>query len=611
MAHSHAPTPLPTRAELDPAYTWNLAATYPDEAAYEADLADMDQLLQRLAAYQGNLNESAAKLADFFDLYWQTLATIQKLNIYANMPVTVDQASQEARARAGRFQSLVAKASATMAFVRPELLSIGQRTIEGYMRSEPRLAYLERFFQRLEASRPHVRSLEVEQVLSQMNDAMGAAGRAYNSLTNSELPFEPVLDQNGNEFEVARSTYGALTTSPDRFLRERAHTSYTDGFLAHQDTITELYLGRVKEAVFNANVRGYPSSVEEQLTPREVPRQVLTNVLDVFKKNLGVWHRYWEARRKILGVDQLMEYDIFAPISSQPPRPTYQQAIDWMVQGMQPLGEEYVSILEKGLREERWVDVYPNRGKRDGAFCAHAYGGQPYIMMSYQDNLESVSTLAHELGHGMHSLLLERRQPLANSGYAMMVAETASNFNQALMRPYLMEQLTSEEERLALLQEAFYNFHRYFFIMPTLVRFELEVHEAVARGEGLTSSKLSQIMQRLFQEGYGDVIQADERTGITWATFGHLYVPFYTFQYAAGISAAAALASDVRAGFEKGDDSAAKRYLEFLHTGSAEEPVAQLQRAGVDMTTAAPIEKAFSVLEGYVAQLEEIAAARA
>ncbi|MFA5595224.1 MAG: oligoendopeptidase F [Trueperaceae bacterium] len=602
--------PLPTRAELDPAYTWNLAATYASEAAYQADFDALGESLEALSAYQGRLGESAATLADFFALYWQAVATLQKLGIYANMPVAVDQGDQEARARAGRFQALGNRAASTLAFMRPELLELGTAKVSEFMAAEPRLAYLERYFQRLETSRPHVRSLEVEQVLSLAGDALGAAGRAYNSLTNSELPFKTVADASGKEFEVARSTYGALVISPDRELRQRAHTSYTDGFLAHQDTITELYLGRVKESVFSARVRGYPSTVEEQLTPREVPREVLTNVLTVFEKNLGVWHRYWRARRDLLGVAELKEYDIFAPMSKAPPKVSYPQAVDWMVAGMAPLGEEYVSILKRGLEEERWVDVYPNRGKRDGAFCAHAYRGQPYVMMSYQGGLESVSTLAHELGHAMHSLLLERRQPLANSGYAMMVAETASNFNQALMRPYLLEQLTTEEERLALLEEAFYNFHRYFFIMPTLVRFELEVHAAVERGEGLTASKLNAIQRRLFQEGYGDVIEADERTGVTWATFGHLYVPFYTFQYAAGISAAAALAADVREGYERGDATAAERYLEFLHTGSAEEPVEQLRKAGVDMTTAAPIEKAFAVLEGYVQQLEEIAAAR-
>lgn len=604
------PTALPTRAELDPQYTWNLAATYATEAAYEADLEAVSASLERLAAYQDRLGESPATLVEFFDLYWSTMATVQKLNIYANMPVAVDQGDQEARARAGRFQSLVHRASAALAFMRPELLELGPEKVADFMSSEPRLAYLARYFERLEASRPHVRSQEVEQVLSLAGDALVTPGRAYNSLANNELPFVQVTDSDGREHEVAQSTFGGLSASPDRALRQRAHTSYTDGFLAHRDTLTELYLGRVKHAVFNARVRNYPSTVEEQLAPAEVPRAVLTNVLDVFTRNLGVWHRYWRARRKLLGVEELKEYDIFAPLSKEPPRVSYPQAVDWIVEGMEPLGEEYVSILRRGLEHGRWVDVYPNRGKRDGAFAAHAYKGQPYIMMSYQDGLESVSVLAHELGHAMHSLLLERRQPMANSGYAMMVAETASNFNQALLRPYLREKLTSEEERLALLEEAFYNFHRYFFVMPTLVRFELEVHEAVERGEGLNSTKLNEIMKRLFQEGYGDAITADERTGITWATFGHLYIPFYTFQYAAGISAAAALAADVRQGFERGDASAAQRYLEFLQTGSAEDPVTQLKRAGVDMTTAEPIEKAFAVLEGHVAQLEEIAAAR-
>lgn len=604
------PKPLPTRAELDPAYTWNLSATFATEAEYEAGYAATQANLEKLSTYKGRLGESAATLADFMELYWSTIATFQKLYVYSSLPVTVDQGDQQARAKAGGFQALSSAASAAIAFTSPELLSLGAETLDSFMRQEPRLAHLRRYFERLEAGRQHVRSLEVEQVMGQVQDTLNAAARAYNSLTNNELPFKPVTDAGGSEHEVARSTFGALIMSPDRNLRQAAHESYTDGFLAHQDTITELYLGRVKESVFVSRVRNYPSTVEEQLTPHEVPRAVLTNVLDVFTKNLGVWHRYWEARRKLLGVAELKEHDIFAPMSKQPPKPAYSQAVDWIVASMEPLGKEYVEPLEHGLKHERWVDVYPNRGKRDGAFCAHAYGGQPYIMMSYQGGLESVSTLTHELGHAMHSLLLEREQHVSNADYAMMVAETASNFNQAMLRPYLLQQFSSQEERLALLEEAFYNFHRYFFIMPTLVRFELEVHEATERGEGLTSSKLNEIMRRLFQEGYGSAIKADERTGVTWATFGHLYMPFYTFQYAAGISAAAALAADVREGYERGDNSAAQRYLAFLRTGSAEDPVTQLKRAGVDMTTAVPIEKAFAVLEGYVAQLEEIAATR-
>ncbi|MFO7545208.1 MAG: M3 family metallopeptidase [Trueperaceae bacterium] len=393
--------------------------------------------------------------------------------------------------------------------------------------------------------------------------------------------------------------------STDRDLRRKSYASYSDGFLSYRNTLADLYLGRVKQSVFWARVRGYPSTVEEQLTPREVPRAVLEAVVNTFQANLGVWHRYWAARRALLGLERHEEWDVFAPLSPNPPSVPYQQAVEYILEGMAPLGSDYLEPLRRGLLEERWVDVYPNRGKRDGAFATRAYGSQPYILMSFQGDLESMSTLAHELGHAMHSQLMDREQPLPYANYAMMAAETASNFNQALVRSHLLGKLTAPEERLAVLDEAFYNFHRYFFIMPTLVRFELEVHQAVERGEGLTADKLGAIMQRLFQEGYGDEITATERTGITWAQFGHLYMPFYTFQYAAGISAAAALADDVHAG----KDGAAERYLAFLRAGSSVPPVDALRAAGVDMTTPEPIERAFGVVEGYVQELEALAEA--
>lgn len=603
-------TTLPARSEVQEAYTWNLAATYATEEAFEADMKRVSSALEELDSYRGRLGENASTLADFFDLYWETQARLQRLRVYAVLPVSVDQGDQSARAKAGRFQAVALAARSKTAFLEPELLSLGSERLERFVSSEPRLEKLKRYFERLEARRPHVRPIEVEEVLSQATDALGAAGRAYNSLVTGELPFPPAVDAEGAPHEVARSSYSALIGSPDRQLRRSAYDSYTSGFLHHRESLTELYLGRVNESVFLARVRGYASTVEEQLSPQEVPRSVLDNVLAVFTENLPVWHRYFRARKRLLAVEELREYDLFAPLPKRPLKVPYEQAVAWIVEGMEPMGGEFVTHLERGLKEERWVDVYPNRGKRDGAFCAGAYGSQPYIMMSYQNDLTSLSILAHELGHAMHGELTRAAQPVANSGYAMMVAETASNFMQALLRPYLLERLRSEEERLALLEEAFFNFHRYFFIMPTLVRFELAVHEAVERGEGLTSSQLIETMRELFQEGYGDAITADERTGITWATFGHLYLPFYTFQYAAGISAAAALANSVREGFLRGDSGPRERYLKFLSTGYAETPLEQLKGAGVDMTTPAAIEEAFGVLEGYVSELETIVEAR-
>ncbi|MEX2536250.1 MAG: oligoendopeptidase F [Trueperaceae bacterium] len=605
-----ATTTLPTRDQLDPAYTWNLESLYADEQGYLKDFAVAEQDIEKLRSFHGRLGESAGTLADFMEEYWRLVAQMQKLGLYANLPISVDQGNQEGRKRAGHFQGLAVRWSTAVAFLQPELLSIGHEKLGQFVKQERRLAHLTRYFEKLEANRSHVRSQEVEDILGRLGDPLGAIERAYNSLANGEVQFEPVRTAaatgNGQEFEVGRSSYGQLRMSTDREIRRKAYISYSDGFLNYRNTLTDLYLGRVKQSVFSSRVCGYENTVAEQLEPREVPRAVLDSVVETFRKNIGVWHRYWAARRKILSVERHAEWDIFAPLSPEPPVVPYGQAVDWIIEGMAPLGEEYVAPMRRGLLEERWTDVYPNRGKRDGAFAARAYESQPFIMMSYHDDLESLSTLAHELGHAVHGVLLNEAQPLPYANYSMMMAETASNFNQALVRGHLLETLTDDNARLAVLDEAFYNYHRYFFIMPTLVRFELEVHAAVERGDGLTADRLNEIMRGLFQEGYGDEIDTDERTGITWSQFGHLYVPFYTFQYAAGIAAAAALAEDVRSG----QPGAVERYLTFLRAGSSVPPVDALRAAGVDMTTAAPIERAFGQLEGYVAQLEEMAAGR-
>lgn len=596
------PVTLPARSELDPAYTWDLSVLYATEDEYRSDLARITAEAETVAAYRGRLGESAATLAEFLELKFGLDATLQRLSNYATLPVNVDQHDQEARKKAGEFLALRNRVRQRLAFVVPELLALGSDKLEAFVREEPALGYLSRYFEMLEARRPHVRSTEVEELLQGLGDPFGAAQRAYNSLANGEIRFEP-LRVGGQEYVVERSTYPALRGSRDRALREAAYRSFKKGFLAYSDTLSELYLGRVKQAVFTARARAYDDTLAQALEPYEVPRAVLESVLETFTANLPVWHRYWAARRKLLRLDSLEEWDVFAPLSPEPMVVPYRQSIDWILEGMAPLGPEYVAPLRRGLETERWVDVYPNRGKRDGAFCSHAYGYQPQIMMSYADDLGATSTLAHELGHAMHDVLMDSAQPIAYTDVSMVAAETASNFNQALVRRHLLSRFTTANARLDVLDEAFGNFHRYFFIMPTLVRFELWVHEAVARGEGLSAQELNAKMRELFAEGYGDAIEVDEQVGITWAEFGHLYVPFYTFQYAAGIAAAAALAEDVY----EGEPGAAERYLGFLRAGSSVPAIEALKAAGVDLSTAAPIERAFAVLERHVAELERLA----
>jgi oligoendopeptidase F len=357
----------------------------------------------------------------------------------------------------------------------------------------------------------------------------------------------------------------------------------------------------VKNNVFAMRARRHASTLEMALHGHNLPVEVFHNLIAVFKKNLPTWHRYWAVRRKALGVDALYPYDIWAPLTSSRPAISYEQGVKLICDGLAPLGQEYVETVRRGCLEQRWVDVYPCQGKAGGAFSSGAPGTYPFIMISYTDEVFSMSTLAHELGHSMHSTLTWQNQPILYSDYGMFVAETASNFHQAMVRAHLLETAQDPALLIAVIEEAMSNFHRYFFIMPTLARFELEMHQREERGEGMSADDMIELMADLFAEGYGDGVVVDRpRVGITWATFGHLYIDYYVFQYATGISAANALAQRVRSG----GNAAAADYLALLKAGDSLYPIDALKVAGVDMTTPAPVEAAFAVLAGLVERLE-------
>ena len=302
-------------------------------------------------------------------------------------------------------------------------------------------------------------------------------------------------------------------------------------------------------------------------------------------------------------MDELYPYDIWAPLVEDQPTVSYKQAVEWVSEALSPMGDEYVSVLKKGCLEDRWVDIYPNQGKSGGAFSYGSPGTHPFILMSYSDDISSLSSLVHELGHSMHSYLTWQNQPMIYSNYSMFVAEVASNFHQAMVRDYLLEENIDPGLKISLIEEAMDNFHRYFFIMPTLARFELEVHERIERGEGLTADDMIGLMVDLFREGYGDEMHVDsERVGITWAQFPHLYVDYYVFQYATGISGAHALANRILSG----EEDAADDYLSFLKSGSSRYPVNALKVAGVDLSTPNPVEETFEYLSDLVNRLDEL-----
>jgi oligoendopeptidase F len=446
-----------------------------------------------------------------------------------------------------------------------------------------------------------VRPGEVEQVLALTSDPLSAVWNVYSALTNADLAFQPATDRDGAPVEVAQANISSLLTSPDRDLRRTAWENYADGYLSFKNTYAAALTGAIKADVFTMRARGYASSLQASLEPNHIPLEVFYNLVETFRKHIPTWQRYWRLRRRALGLEALHVYDIKAPLTQAKPQVSFEQAVDLICQGMAPMGDEYVSILRRGCLEERWVDRARNKGKREGAFSSGAYGTRPFIMMSYADDLFSLSTLAHELGHSMHSYYSRLNQPFIYSRYGLFAAEVASNFNQAMVRDYLFRTQNDPDFQVALIEEAMANYHRYFFIMPTLARFELEAHERAERGAPLSADILIDLMADLFKEGYGDEVVFDKaRIGITWAQFGHMYMNFYVYQYATGISGAHALAH----GILEGQPGARERYLDFLKAGGSRFPLEALKDAGVDLASPEPVERAFAVLGDLVNRLE-------
>lgn len=602
--------PLPPRSEVDRRYTWNSESVFADLAAFEQAVQTILGQLPDLVEFKGHLGDSPETLADWFDANERAHRLMAKVIVYTNLEYSCDAADQEAAARADRARSTAARLGAAASFAIPEMLTIGLPKLREWVAASPRLAYLGHYFDRLEKLQKRIRSAEVEELLSQVSDPLATALSVHGVLANTDLKFAPAVGSDGQLHEVAQGTVASLLTNADREIRRTAFESYADQHLAMQHTMAASLAGGVKRDVFYARARGYASSLEAALEPAHIPIDVFHNVVRTFRDNVGTWHRYWRIRRQILGVEVLKPYDTRAQLSSAPLRVPYDKAVEWVAAGVAPLGEEYVATLRKGATEDRWVDVYPNKGKRMGAFSSGSMDTKPFIFMSYNEDVYSVSTLAHELGHSMHSYLARGTQPYVYSNYGLFQAEVASNMNQALTRRHLLASNPDPAFQMAVIEEAMSNFYRYFFIMPSLARFELEVHERVERGVALTADALNALMADLMIEVYGseiDVSDRDrERIGSTWAQFHtHLYSNFYVYQYATGIAAADHLVGRI----VDGDAQAVQSYIAFLKSAGSMYPLDGLRMAGVDMTSPEPVESAFATLSSMVDRLEKLATA--
>lgn len=594
---------IPPRDKVDKRQTWNAESVFPDRKAWEEELRSILADLDTIRRYQGRLGENPAILLEALGAHDGLLARSLRVYSYAGFASAVDTTDQSASDMQGRTDGMYGQVLAATAFLRPELLAIGKARLDEWMAGDPKLEIYAHYFNDLFRRQAHVRSGEVEEVLGMLGDPFGSISNTASLLTNADFKFAPAVSSKGKKLEVTQGSLLQILHEPDRPSRRSAWEHYMDRHVEFKNTLAANLNASIRANVFSMRARKHESSLAASLFDNNIPVDVFHNLVETFKKHLPVWHRYFELRRKALGQRDIAYYDMWATLAPRKIKLSFEESVDLICEGLAPMGQGYVAILRKGCLEDRWVDWVRNQGKQKGAFSYGAPGTYPFIMMSFNNNISSMSTLAHELGHSMHSYLTWQNQPFVYSDYSMFVAEVASNFHQAMVRAHLLNTRTDANFQIGLIEEAMSNFFRYFFQMPTLARFELEAHQRIENGESLTADSLIDLMADLFTEGFGPGVKVDRpRVGMVWATFGHLYTDYYVYQYATGISGAHALSNRIL----RSEPNAVDDYLAFLKAGSSIYPLEALKRAGVDLTGPKPVENTFAVMEDYVNRLEEL-----
>ncbi|HCR71068.1 MAG TPA: oligoendopeptidase F [Anaerolineae bacterium] len=596
---------IPPRKKVNKKYTWNKESVFKTPKDWEAALKAVLDDVPNVKKFEGTLSEGPAKLLEGIKAIEDLISRAQTVFMYAQFEYAVDTTNQASAGMVGKASSMAGQVAAATSFLNPELIQIGKEKLDAWVKENDKLAVYKQNFDDLFRQQAHVRSAEVEEILGMLADPFSGPGNSSSMLVNADFKFAPAKNSKGKKVEVTQGNYhSALMEDTDRKTRQSAFESYHDKHIEFKNTLATNLSTSISANIFNMRVRKFESSLSASLFNNNVPDEVFHNLINTFKKKLPVWHRYFEIKRKALKLKDIQYFDMWAPIVKKKPKISFEKAVDLICESLAPLGKEYVDTVRQGCLKERWVDSAVNQGKMNGAFSYGSPGTHPFIMMSYTGEVGSMSTLAHELGHSMHSYLSWKNQPFVYSGYSLFVAEVASNFNQAMMRGHLLNTIKDKNFLIALIEEAVSgNFFRYFFQMPTLARFELETHQRVERGEPLTADSMQNLMADLFTEAFGPKVKIDRpRVGMVWSTFSHLFADYYVFQYATGISGAHALANKIL----RGEPNASEKYLGFLKSGSSDYALNVLKKAGVDLSTPKAVEETFSIMEGYIDRLEEL-----
>ncbi len=589
------------RKEIDPAFTWDLTTLYADDASWEREFAKLEGAEEKAASYEGTLSSADAVLS-FLEWDTELGRRLSDLFVYASLRHSEDTRASDAQGMYARIYSRYVKIAAASAFAEPEILSLEEDALVS-LAADPKLAGYRFYLEKLIRSKPHMLSAREEVLLSSFGEAFGVAKQVADALRDADLVFEDAVDSEGERHPVTESAYIPLEMSADRKLRESAFHSYYKTYRQHIHTFAAAYSGTLKTSAAEAQVRGYGSAREMSLAGNHIPLSVYDNLITSVRSRMDLMYRYLKLRKRILKTEELHYYDVYAPLSSGSSASyTYEQAQQMVLDAVSPLGEAYVSRVRQAYKE-RWIDVYPNAGKSSGAYSSGTYDSNPFILTNFSGTLDSVSTLAHEMGHSQHTWLTNHTQPPQYGDYSLFVAEVASTVNENLLIEQLLADTTEPHERLALLNQYLEGFKGTVYRQTMFAEFEKEAHGMAERGESCDAESLSALYERLIRDYFGDTLVMDEEIKYEWARIPHFYRPFYVYVYATGYTSAAALSEAIL----KEGDSAVERYLEFLSLGGSMDPLDELRHAGVDLKTPEPIDRALDKFETVLEDAEKTA----
>ncbi|MFB6078966.1 MAG: oligoendopeptidase F [Halarchaeum sp.] len=594
---------VPERSEIEESYKWDLDSVYDAREAWEDDFERAKAAIEDLESYEGRVTEDGETLLAFLEEYEDVARTVSMLAAYARMRADEDTRDQDAQGLKSRGSALASRLSSATAFLEPELQSLDRETLDGMVASTDGLDRYEHYLDDVFRMKEHTRSAEVESLISEFGEVLGAPGDIYGMLTNADLEFPTVEDPDGEDVRITQSNFTTLLKERDRAFRRSVHESFYERLSEVRNTIGSSLQYSVKSDVKLANARGYDTAREAAMDGPNVPVEVYDNLVETVRGNLDALHRHVDLKRRALDVDELEMWDVYMPITdADDPDIDYGTACDYIVEAVAPLGEDYQSRVAEGL-DSGWVDVYENRGKRSGAYSGGTYDTQPFILMNYQDDLESVYTLAHELGHSLHSQLSSEHQPYVYNDYEIFVAEVASTVNESLLTHHLLERLDDDALRAHVLDQYLERFRSTLFRQTLFADFEHTIHTMEEEGTPLTPDALDREYGDLKREFYANA-HVDEHVTREWMRIPHFYYNYYVYQYSTGISAAVALTQ----GILEGDADAAEAYVDFLKSGSTEYPLELLSGAGVDMSSPAPVEAAIDVYRDYLDEAEDLVA---